>query len=40
MLVAGCNDRVQLADLGAELNRRIIRRHQLAGVTVVDPSST
>ncbi|AZG45110.1 bifunctional UDP-N-acetylglucosamine diphosphorylase/glucosamine-1-phosphate N-acetyltransferase GlmU [Gordonia insulae] len=39
-LVAGCNDRVQLAELGAELNRRIIRRHQLAGVTVVDPTST
>ncbi|MEE3849032.1 bifunctional UDP-N-acetylglucosamine diphosphorylase/glucosamine-1-phosphate N-acetyltransferase GlmU [Gordonia sp. LSe1-13] len=40
MLVAGCNDRAQLADLAAELNRRIIRRHQLAGVTVVDPTST
>ncbi|MGV9710737.1 bifunctional UDP-N-acetylglucosamine diphosphorylase/glucosamine-1-phosphate N-acetyltransferase GlmU [Gordonia sp. NPDC003424] len=39
-LVAGCNDRAQLAELGAELNRRVIRRHQLAGVTVVDPSST
>ncbi|GAA3725482.1 bifunctional UDP-N-acetylglucosamine diphosphorylase/glucosamine-1-phosphate N-acetyltransferase GlmU [Gordonia hankookensis] len=39
-LVAGCNDRVQLAELGAELNRRIVRRHQLAGVTVVDPAST
>lgn len=40
MLVAGCNDRVQLAELGAELNRRIVRNHQLAGVTIVDPSST
>ncbi|WAC54582.1 bifunctional UDP-N-acetylglucosamine diphosphorylase/glucosamine-1-phosphate N-acetyltransferase GlmU [Gordonia sp. SL306] len=40
VLVAGCNDRVQLAELGAELNRRIVRRHQLAGVTVVDPAST
>lgn len=39
-LVAGCNDRAQLAELGAELNRRIIRGHQLAGVTVVDPAST
>ncbi|HNP58931.1 MAG TPA: bifunctional UDP-N-acetylglucosamine diphosphorylase/glucosamine-1-phosphate N-acetyltransferase GlmU [Gordonia sp. (in: high G+C Gram-positive bacteria)] len=39
-VVAGCNDRVQLAELGAELNRRIIARHQLAGVTVVDPAST
>ncbi|MCR5978642.1 bifunctional UDP-N-acetylglucosamine diphosphorylase/glucosamine-1-phosphate N-acetyltransferase GlmU [Gordonia jinghuaiqii] len=40
VLVAGCNDRVQLAALGAELNRRIVRRHQLDGVTVVDPAST
>ncbi|MDL9938498.1 bifunctional UDP-N-acetylglucosamine diphosphorylase/glucosamine-1-phosphate N-acetyltransferase GlmU [Gordonia sp. ABSL1-1] len=40
VVVAGCNDRAQLADLGAELNRRIIRRHQLAGVTVVDPATT
>lgn len=39
-LVAGCNDRAQLADLAAELNRRIVRRHQLAGVTVVDPATT
>ncbi len=39
-VVAGCNDRVQLAELGAELNRRIIARHQLAGVTVVDPATT
>ena len=39
-LVAGCNDRAQLSELGAELNRRIVRRHQLAGVTVVDPAST
>lgn len=40
VLVAGCNDRAQLAALGAELNRRIIRRHQLDGVTVVDPATT
>src|SRR6478609_227051 len=39
-LVAGVNDRVQLADLGAELNRRIVAAHQLAGVTVVDPATT
>lgn len=39
-LVAGCNDRAQLSELAAELNRRVIRRHQLAGVTVVDPAST
>ncbi|AFR48100.1 bifunctional UDP-N-acetylglucosamine diphosphorylase/glucosamine-1-phosphate N-acetyltransferase GlmU [Gordonia sp. KTR9] len=40
VLVAGCNDRAQLSALGAELNRRIIRRHQLDGVTVVDPATT
>ena len=39
-LVAGVNNRVQLAELGAELNRRIVAAHQLAGVTVVDPSTT
>ena len=39
-VVAGCNDRAQLSELGAELNRRIVRRHQLAGVTVVDPNTT
>ncbi|WP_018598785.1 bifunctional UDP-N-acetylglucosamine diphosphorylase/glucosamine-1-phosphate N-acetyltransferase GlmU [Mycobacterium sp. 155] len=39
-LVAGINDRVQLANLGAELNRRIIAGHQRAGVTIVDPGTT
>ena len=39
-LVAGVNDRVQLAELGAELNRRIIATHQRAGATVVDPATT
>lgn len=39
-LVAGVNDRVQLADLGAELNRRVVAAHQRAGVTVVDPGTT
>ncbi|WP_234817839.1 bifunctional UDP-N-acetylglucosamine diphosphorylase/glucosamine-1-phosphate N-acetyltransferase GlmU [Mycolicibacterium sphagni] len=39
-LVSGVNDRVQLAALGAELNRRIIERHQRAGVTVTDPTTT
>lgn len=39
-LVAGVNDRVQLAEMGAELNRRIVAAHQRAGVTVVDPRST
>jgi bifunctional UDP-N-acetylglucosamine pyrophosphorylase / glucosamine-1-phosphate N-acetyltransferase len=39
-LVAGVNDRVQMADLGAELNRRLLERWMRAGVTVVDPRTT
>jgi bifunctional UDP-N-acetylglucosamine pyrophosphorylase / glucosamine-1-phosphate N-acetyltransferase len=39
-LVAGVNDRVQLAHLAAELNRRVVAAHQRAGVTVVDPTTT
>jgi bifunctional UDP-N-acetylglucosamine pyrophosphorylase/glucosamine-1-phosphate N-acetyltransferase len=39
-LLAGVNDRVQLSELGAELNRRIVAAHQRNGVTVVDPAST
>jgi bifunctional UDP-N-acetylglucosamine pyrophosphorylase/glucosamine-1-phosphate N-acetyltransferase len=39
-LTEGVNDRVQLSILGAELNRRIVRGWQRAGVTVVDPAST
>jgi bifunctional UDP-N-acetylglucosamine pyrophosphorylase/glucosamine-1-phosphate N-acetyltransferase len=39
-LVAGINDRVQLANLAAELNRRIVAGHQRAGVTVIDPATT
>ncbi len=39
-LVAGVNNRVQLAELAAELNRRIVTAHQLAGVTVIDPATT
>lgn len=38
--VQGVNDRVQLAAVGAELNRRVARRWMLAGVTVVDPATT
>ncbi|MFN2494603.1 MAG: bifunctional UDP-N-acetylglucosamine diphosphorylase/glucosamine-1-phosphate N-acetyltransferase GlmU [Pseudonocardiaceae bacterium] len=38
-LVAGVNDRVQLAALGAELNRRLLEQWMLAGVTVVDRAS-
>jgi bifunctional UDP-N-acetylglucosamine pyrophosphorylase/glucosamine-1-phosphate N-acetyltransferase len=40
MLAAGVNDRVQLAELGAELNRRLVAAHQRAGVTVIDPATT
>ena len=39
-LLRGVNDRVQLAELGAELNRRLLRRWMLDGVTVVDPATT
>ncbi|MFG1930813.1 bifunctional UDP-N-acetylglucosamine diphosphorylase/glucosamine-1-phosphate N-acetyltransferase GlmU [Mycobacterium sp. NPDC048908] len=39
-LVAGVNDRVQLSDLAAELNRRIVATHQRAGVTIMDPATT
>src|ERR1700739_3912358 len=39
-LVAGVNNRVQLAELGAELNRRIVAAHQMSGVTIVDPATT
>jgi bifunctional UDP-N-acetylglucosamine pyrophosphorylase/glucosamine-1-phosphate N-acetyltransferase len=36
----GVNDRVQLARLGAEYNRRTVERWMQAGVTVVDPATT
>lgn len=39
-LIAGVNDRAQLAEAGRELNRRIVLSHQRAGVTVQDPSTT
>jgi bifunctional UDP-N-acetylglucosamine pyrophosphorylase / glucosamine-1-phosphate N-acetyltransferase len=38
-LVAGVNDRVQLAALGAEYNRRLLEHWMRAGVTVVDPAT-
>jgi bifunctional UDP-N-acetylglucosamine pyrophosphorylase/glucosamine-1-phosphate N-acetyltransferase len=38
-LVEGVNDRVQLAALGTELNRRLAERWMRAGVTMVDPAS-
>ncbi|WP_102510239.1 bifunctional UDP-N-acetylglucosamine diphosphorylase/glucosamine-1-phosphate N-acetyltransferase GlmU [Sanguibacter massiliensis] len=40
LTVEGVNDRAQLAQLGAELNRRTLTRHMLAGVTIVDPGTT
>ncbi|MBG6180276.1 bifunctional UDP-N-acetylglucosamine diphosphorylase/glucosamine-1-phosphate N-acetyltransferase GlmU [Arthrobacter sp. CAN_A1] len=38
--VEGANDRVQLAALGAELNRRTLTRWMRAGVSIVDPGTT
>jgi bifunctional UDP-N-acetylglucosamine pyrophosphorylase / glucosamine-1-phosphate N-acetyltransferase len=38
--VQGVNDRVQLAAVGAELNRRLVEGWMRAGVTVVDPATT
>jgi len=40
MQTEGANDRVQLAALAGEMNRRILERWMRAGVTVVDPAST
>lgn len=39
-VIAGVNDRAQLVEAGRELNARIVRRHQLNGVTIRDPHST
>jgi bifunctional UDP-N-acetylglucosamine pyrophosphorylase / glucosamine-1-phosphate N-acetyltransferase len=36
----GVNDRVQLAAVGRELNRRVCEAHMRAGVTIVDPATT
>ena len=38
-LVEGVNDRVQLAALGRELNRRLAEHWMRAGVTMVDPAT-
>jgi bifunctional UDP-N-acetylglucosamine pyrophosphorylase/glucosamine-1-phosphate N-acetyltransferase len=38
--VEGVNDRVQLATLGAELNRRLVLAWMRSGVTIVDPATT
>ena len=36
----GVNDRAQLAELGRELNRRIVTKWMREGVTVMDPATT
>lgn len=36
----GCNDRIELAARGRQLNQRICERWMRAGVTIVDPHST
>jgi bifunctional UDP-N-acetylglucosamine pyrophosphorylase/glucosamine-1-phosphate N-acetyltransferase len=36
----GVNDRVQLAQMDHEMNRRIVRDWMLAGVTVIEPATT
>jgi bifunctional UDP-N-acetylglucosamine pyrophosphorylase/glucosamine-1-phosphate N-acetyltransferase len=38
--VEGANDRVQLAALGKEMNRRILEKWMRAGVSIIDPDST
>lgn len=38
--VEGVNDRVQLSNLAAECNRRLVRRWMRAGVTMIDPATT
>jgi len=38
--VEGCNDKATLAMLGTELNRRIVNKWMLAGVSVTDPATT
>jgi bifunctional UDP-N-acetylglucosamine pyrophosphorylase/glucosamine-1-phosphate N-acetyltransferase len=39
-LLAGVNDRAQLASVREECQRRILARHMHAGVTIVQPAST
>ena len=38
--VMGANDRLQLAELGALMQRRINARHMRSGVTLLDPATT
>lgn len=39
-VVAGVNTRVQMAEVAAEMNRRILTHWMMAGVTIVDPLTT
>lgn len=39
-LVAGVNDRVQLAAMAGEMNRRLCETAMRSGATIIDPSST
>ncbi|MDR0626798.1 MAG: bifunctional UDP-N-acetylglucosamine diphosphorylase/glucosamine-1-phosphate N-acetyltransferase GlmU [Bifidobacteriaceae bacterium] len=39
-VVLGVNDRAQLAQAAAELNRRIVHQAMIDGVTVIDPATT
>ena len=39
-VIAGVNDRVQLADAARELNARTVRQHQKNGVTILNPDTT
>ena len=39
-MVAGVNDRVQLAEASRRMNELIVRRWQLAGVTIIDAATT
>ena len=39
-MTLGVNNRAELAAVEAEARRRILERHMLAGVTIVDPAST
>lgn len=38
--IMGVNNRLQLAEAADIMRKRIVRKHMLAGVTVIDPSST
>jgi len=40
MQTEGANDRAELAELGRELNRRIVTEWMLEGVSVMDPATT